>query len=57
MPPEVTADGFEYFLEVSVINEVLRLLDGKGATDDKKLALVMHYAQFDAYPAWAYEDQ
>lgn len=54
VPAEVTAAGFEYFLDVPVAIEVLGVFQGVEISDRKKLQLLIHYAEYDAYPDWAY---
>jgi len=54
IPPEVKAAGFDYFLEVHVAHEVLRVFDDKPPTMEEKLRLLIHYAENDAYPEWVY---
>lgn len=55
VPPAVKALGYEYFLEVSVAKEVLAVLNERTPTGDKKLRLLLHYAENDAYPEWVYK--
>lgn len=49
LPATVKALGYEYFLEVSVANEVLGVLNEGTPTGDEKLQLLLHYAENDAY--------
>jgi hypothetical protein len=49
IPPEVVESGFEYFLEVSVVWEVLGgFRDSPQVTLEQKCERVIHYAKFDA---------
>jgi hypothetical protein len=52
IPAEVTADGFEYFLEKDGIEELLGYANGKLKSRESKTELIAYYADFDAYPAW-----
>ena len=55
VPEHVTVAGFDYFLEVHVAREVVEVLDEETTSPDRKVQLLLHYAEFDAYPDWAYE--
>jgi hypothetical protein len=55
VPQTILDEGFEYFLEVHVIKEVLQVLRGRNVSVEDKTALLIHYAQNDAYPSWVYE--
>lgn len=55
VPDEVKRAGFAYFLEVHVAREVLLVLDQKGAALEDEVELLLHYAEYDAYPEWVYE--
>lgn len=54
VPQEVTAAGYEYFLEVHVAREVLAVLGKRKAATDDKVRLLIFYAENDAYPDWVY---
>lgn len=56
LPEEVRAAGFKYFLEVHVGKEVLEVFRGRSEPTERKLALLVYYAENDAYPDWVYED-
>jgi hypothetical protein len=52
VPASTEALGYLYFLEVSIVlDEVLNDL-GKALTDEQRIAAVIYYAEFDAYPEW-----
>jgi hypothetical protein len=54
--PKVISDrGLEYFLEVSVALEVLEVFGARKPTRGECRALLMYYAEHDAYPEWVYE--
>ena len=54
VPNEVLAQGYEYFLEVSVaLDEVLNDLDNM-LSPDQRFDAVLYYAEHDAYPEWLY---
>ena len=54
VPRDISAQGFEYFLEVEVAREVLSILGGRSVSPGDKVQLLLHYAEHDAYPSWAY---
>jgi len=54
-PAHVREAGFEYFLEVFVAHEVLGVFGKKPPTLEEKIRLLIHYADYDAYPEWVYE--
>jgi hypothetical protein len=51
-PEHVTASGFDYFLEVPVAREVLEVLGGRETSLDERVRLILHYAEYDAFPDW-----
>lgn len=55
VPDDAKAEGLDYFLEVHVAKEVLEVFGDRSETVDRKLALLIYYAENDAYPDWAYE--
>lgn len=55
IPKEITAAGFEYFLDVFVCHEVLSVFGTRKPTTDEKLRVLIHYAENDAWPDWVYE--
>ena len=55
VPKATTAAGFEYFLDVHVILEVLQVFGKREPTADEKLRLILFYAENDAYPDWVYK--
>ena len=57
VPQEVRNRGFEYFLDVSVAQEVLEVFGNREPTVDEMHALLSHYAEHDAYPDWVYEQR
>ena len=54
IPTRASEEGFDYFLETSVAAEVLGALGSRPASVDDKIALLVFYAQNDAYPDWVY---
>ncbi len=56
VPASVTARGLSYFLEISVSREVLEVLPESKSTAESRRALVMFYAEYDAYPDWVYDE-
>ena len=56
IPADVKAAGFVYFLERHVAEEVLEVFeDSQGVALEKRIALLIFYAENDAYPDWVYE--
>lgn len=55
VPDSVSTMGLEYFLEVSVCQEVLEVFGDKTASNEEKQRLLIFYAENDAYPAWVYD--
>jgi hypothetical protein len=55
VPAAISTQGFDYFLEVSVAQEVLEVFAERKPTKDEQRALLMFYAENDAYPQWVYE--
>lgn len=54
--PKVISDrGLEYFLEVSVALKVLEAFGARKPTQGECRALLMYYAEDDAYPKWVYK--
>lgn len=54
VPPGVSKRGFDYFIDVPTALEVLEVLSTRNATASDKRELLLHYAEFDAYPNWVY---
>jgi len=55
VPPHIKEAGFEYFLEVFTAREVLEafgVFSKKPPTEEEKIRLLIHYADYDAYPDW-----
>ena len=46
----------EYFLEVSVAQEVLEVFGDREPTVEQTRALLLFYAEHDAYPDWVYDE-
>ena len=54
IPSDVLSSGFEYFLEISIAEELLEISEVKDRTEDGKVGLLVYYACNDAYPSWVY---
>jgi len=54
VPQNVKEQGFDYFLEISVVREVVGVLKGKHISEEDKVKLLLYYAENDAYPDWVY---
>ncbi len=55
VPPDVKESGFAYFLEVNVVQDVLRVFGDNAPTEDERMHVLIYYAENDAYPEWVYE--
>ena len=55
IPQEVTLAGSDYFLDVHVAREVLGVFGEKPTPLDRKVRLLLFYAEHDAFPDWAYQ--
>jgi hypothetical protein len=56
LPKALTDQGFEYFLEVAVAQEVLEVFGSRPSTVQQRRDLVLFYAENDAYPDWVYDE-
>lgn len=54
IPAEMTDEGFEYFLEVHVAKDVLKVFENRQPTPQECRDLLLYYAENDAYPDWVY---
>ncbi len=54
VPRNLTAVGLEYFLEVHVAKEVLKVFGDRPASKEDQLHLLIFYADNDTYPDWVY---
>ena len=55
VPEAVKAAGYEYFLEVAIVHEVLDVFGNwpdKPPTEDEKVRTVLYYGENDAWPEW-----
>jgi hypothetical protein len=52
---DLKAKGYEYFLEVFVIKEVLEVFENRKVSLEDKFNLIVFYAENDAYPEWVYK--
>jgi hypothetical protein len=55
VPVDVRTEGFEYFLEVHIAREVLEVLVERDVALDRRVSLLIHYAEHDAYPDWIHD--
>ena len=55
VPVAMTNMGFDYFIEASVASEVLEVFGTHKPTIEERRALLIYYAEHDAYPQWVYE--
>jgi hypothetical protein len=55
VPLHIKEAGLEYFLEVSLIHEILEVFENKPASLDEKIRLLIDYAENDVYPDWVYQ--
>ena len=56
-PDQVKASGYEYFLEVFVVFEVLEAFTRRKPTLEEEVRAVLYYAEYDAWPAWVADFQ
>lgn len=52
VPSHIQEQGYEYFLEVFVVEEVLETPDVKVLSQEDKARVLIYYAENDAYPEW-----
>lgn len=55
VPKEITDRGLAYFLDANVAREVLEVFGDREPTLDESRALLLYYAEHDAYPDWVYK--
>lgn len=55
IPAHVKADGFEYFLEIYTVREILEPFLEHNPTSEQVFDFVLYYAEYDAFPDWANE--
>jgi hypothetical protein len=53
-PKEAANLGYSYFLEVSTALEILKVFGRRVPSPEEKVALMLFYAENDAYPSWVY---
>jgi hypothetical protein len=49
----ILAPGLDYFLEVDIAHETLEVFQRTVPTQAEKVAVLIYYAENDAYPDWA----
>jgi hypothetical protein len=54
VPKEIIDIGLTYFLEINVAKEVLEVFNERVPTNEERYALLIYYAENDAYPDWVY---
>ena len=52
IPPQVTQEGYAYFLETDGVKELLEMISEKRSSRETKAEFVCYYASWDAYPAF-----
>jgi hypothetical protein len=52
IPPQVTQEGYVYFLETDGVIELLEMISHKRSSRETKAEFVCYYASWDAYPAF-----
>lgn len=52
IPLSISNDGFEYFLEYSIVEELNEIKKEMLIDESKFISLVIFYAENDAYPEW-----
>ena len=56
IPQSVTEAGFQYFLQVAVVREVLDVFKNRPVTRAVTLKSLVHYAVHDTLPEWLYSE-
>ena len=54
VPKEIVDIGLTYFLEINIAKEVLEVFEERVPTDEERYAVLIYYAENDAYPDWIY---
>ena len=54
IPEKILSEGYEYFIEGSVLREVIEIPEASEISDKEKADLIIYYAENDAYPSWIY---
>ncbi|WP_316214991.1 hypothetical protein [Bradyrhizobium sp. SZCCHNR2035] len=54
VPEAIKKLGLDYFLEVSVANEILAVFGERTPTIDEVCELILFYAENDAFPEWIF---
>jgi hypothetical protein len=57
VPDSIKERNLEYFLEASVAKDVLEVFGNIKPTAEQARAVLLFYAENDAYPQWVYELQ
>lgn len=55
VPKAIADQRLDYFIDVPLAKEVLGILCSKPASLQKRRALLLYYAEHDAYPEWVYQ--
>ena len=55
IPQHIKAQGYEYFLGFTTMNEILEGFDSANRSLEWVTDFLTYYAQYDAYPDWAYD--
>jgi hypothetical protein len=55
IPEQIIDEGYEYFLEGFILQEVLEIPQAEEISDEEKIDLAIYYAENDAYPPWIYK--
>jgi hypothetical protein len=53
IPQDVRDKGFEYFLEIDTVNEILEGFTDRLSSAEKICDFIIYYAENDAIPEWA----
>jgi hypothetical protein len=49
-------EGYAYVLGTGTAQEVVEVFKGREPSEEETWRLLIHYAQFDAFPEWVFED-
>lgn len=52
VPASISDQGYEYFLESDIVNQLQEFKEEEKLSDTKFVDLIIYYAMNDAYPDW-----
>ena len=54
-PKPIAEQKLDYFIDVPVAKEVLGIFGSRQISQQERRALLLYYAEHDAYPKWVYQ--